>query len=150
MASKPLFNVLPSVSLLCLICQKEIKRKEKHRTNVDFSGKHRDRAKERKKLKIPENDRLASFPRVFDRISNINKGDLHEGCPLEFGTKLKITLTLRLLMKTNMNLSKVHQLIQLRRQNHVLDLILLVLHKLIKKIFVLFVLYIRKMKGHLV
>ena len=68
MASKSLFNVLPSVSLLCQICQKEIKRKDKHRTNVDFSGKLRDLAKEWEKLKIPEKDRLASFPGVSDRI----------------------------------------------------------------------------------
>ena len=89
MASKPVFNALPSVTFICQICQKEIKKKEKHRTNVDLSGKLRDLAKEWKKLRIPENDRLACFPLVYDRICNLDKGNLHEICRLEFGTKLK-------------------------------------------------------------
>ena len=72
MASKPVFNALPSVTFICQICQKEIKKKEKHRTNVDLSGKLRDLAKEWKKLRIPENDRLACFPLVYDRICNLD------------------------------------------------------------------------------
>ena len=89
MDTTPLLQPSPNSSIICQICQQEIKKKDNYRKNADLSGKIRELALEWKNLKIPEHDRFADFPNVYNRICVLSKGSFHESCHLDLGTKLR-------------------------------------------------------------